>query len=215
MNIEKYRNNGWGLSKSAFQLIEKYLLELFNEYSDINIIEFGSGISTEFLVDFKLNYNKNINITSFDNSSEYCYKNKNNYEFLDLKIRDLLTCDDNIYENMFINKKFNKNEMKIKEDISTTRQKNCFYNIKENDLKEKYNFVIIDGPNGNGRNFSFLVLNGKLEKGSYIFIDDYNHYDFVDRMKSIYNCELIKENNGDFRNDKWNNGGGYVLYKII
>ena len=213
MNLEKYKNNGWGLSKKAFKLIEDKLL--LNNINNINIIEFGSGISTNFLVDFKLYYNKNINITSFDNSYEYCYKNENKYDFLDLNIRELLTCNNEIYENMFKTKQIDLKKMILKNDTSTTRQTNCFYNIKENDLKENYNFVIIDGPNGNGRNFAFLLLLNKLKKGSYIFIDDYDHYDFVPRMKSLYNCELILQNDGDFRNNKWENGGAFVLYKIL
>jgi hypothetical protein len=212
MDLDKYKNNGWGLSKKAFKSIEEHLILL---QDNINIIEFGSGISTDFLADYKLYYNKNIYITSFDNSYDYCYKNLNNHKFVDLKIRELVTCNNDIYEDMFKNKKIDFDKMIIKKDISTTRQINCFYNIKNNDLKDNYNFVIIDGPNGNGRNFAFLVLLNKLKKGSYILIDDYNHYDFVPRMKSLYNCELILQNDGDFRNNKWNNGGAFVLYKII
>ena len=131
MNLEKYKNNGWGLSKKAFKLIEDKLL--LNNINNINIIEFGSGISTNFLVDFKLYYNKNINITSFDNSYEYCYKNENKYDFLDLNIRELLTCNNEIYENMFKTKQIDLKKMILKNDTSTTRQTNCFYNIKEND----------------------------------------------------------------------------------
>ncbi len=215
MDYNKYKNSGWGLSQKALQSISDHLSILLLNKKNISIIEFGSGISTHFLVDYKIYTNKNIFITSFDNSSDFCFKNDTNYDFLDLKIRDLVTCNNDIYENMFSNKYLDFNKMTLKTDISTTRQENCFYNIQNNDLKNNYDFVIIDGPNGNGRNFAFLVLLNKLKKGSYILIDDYDHYDFVDRLKALYNCELIIKNDGDFRNNKWDNGGSFVLYKIL
>lgn len=50
MNIEKYKNGGWGLSEKCFEQIFN-IIKAFN--TSINVVEFGfgSGISTEFLVD--------------------------------------------------------------------------------------------------------------------------------------------------------------------
>ena len=49
MDLNRYKNDGWGLSKK--QMTE--LLNLINDYkkSVVRIIEFGSGKSTEFLGD--------------------------------------------------------------------------------------------------------------------------------------------------------------------
>ena len=49
MDIEKYKNDGWGLSRK--QLIE--LLEIIKNFesNNVRVLEFGSGKSTEFLVD--------------------------------------------------------------------------------------------------------------------------------------------------------------------
>lgn len=52
MHFEAYRNDGWGLSRSAFQQL--YGIITASKKSPFRIIEFGSGISTQFLVDCAL-----------------------------------------------------------------------------------------------------------------------------------------------------------------
>ena len=48
VNIERYKNDGWGLSRQCFLDIE----ELLNDFKNPQIVEFGSGISTEFFKDY-------------------------------------------------------------------------------------------------------------------------------------------------------------------
>ena len=97
--------SGAGLDKIALTNIYNLLEKLDSE--KINIIEFGSGYSTQFLIDYKLYSDKNITIDSFDDSKEYAYKNKNNYKFLNLYIRPLLTCTDENFKKTMENKCFN------------------------------------------------------------------------------------------------------------
>lgn len=214
MDYNKYKNNGWGLSKPAFQELYKIITTEL-KCDDLNIIEFGSGKSTDFLVDVSLSLmnKKNINILSFDNDKKHMYKPKKTYDFLDLKLKNLLECSDNHYEKMFKEKKYIRLGMNIKNSQPSTRQKNCFYDINQSDLKHNYNLVILDGPNGNGRNIGFLHLKEHLINGSYVLIDDYTHYDFVDRFLSIFDAvEVFKTTNG--REDKWNKGGDFIIFKI-
>jgi hypothetical protein len=60
-------------------------------------------------------------------------------------------------------------------------------------MSEKYDLVLIDGPNGNGRNFSYIHLKNKLNSGAYIIIDDYFHYDFVEKCLMFFDCEILEE----------------------
>lgn len=69
--------------------------------------------------------------------------------------------------------------------------------------------------NGNGRNFAFLYLQNHLKSGSYIFIDDHTHYDFVERFLSIYNAEVYFENIDNSIGNKWTTGGNFIIYKIL
>ncbi len=61
------------------------------EKNEINILEFGSGFSTRFLVDYKLYSNKNITIDTYDNDAKYAFNNKNNHSFVNVNICPLIS----------------------------------------------------------------------------------------------------------------------------
>lgn len=222
-NIEKYKNYGIGLSKKCFEEI----LKILNNLDNINILEFGSGFSTNFFIDYKLFSGKNISITSFDNDEKYAYKNTNNHNFIKLHILPLVSCNEEKF-----NKLFNKDKKYIGEYFSLHkslpnrpiwRQRNCFYKITNELDNKKFDIVLIDGPHGNGRNIAYLHLINKLNKGSYFIIDDYNSkddnfdYNFIGYLKKLYNVKEIctysyKSKN---REDEWNNGGNFAIYQLI
>ena len=209
MDIEKYKNDGWGLSRK--QLIE--LLEIIKNFesNNVRVLEFGSGKSTEFLVDVVLNKIKNLEITSFDDNIQYAYQG--DYEFLKLKIRELLECDDETYNLMFKNLEIDINKLNKKTTPLTSRQKNNFYEILPDDIFGIYDLMILDGPNGNGRNFSFLYVKNNLAIGSVVLIDDFNHYDFMEKLSLLFEYEVLHENQGGGV-DQWNTGGIYKIVKI-
>lgn len=234
INKNKYKNDGWGLSKLAFNHLELILKDIYKKNNNVKILEFGSGVSTNFFVDMIVEnkWSKISSITSFDDSDEYMYKNKNNYQFLNLKKRNLLECDDINYEKMFLDKKYNIDCMKNKITPLHTRQKNCFYDISKHDLNEKYNLIIIDGPHGNGRNISYLHFREFIDDICYVLIDDITHYDFEEKFLKIFKAELIVKNimpkisklqkfllkfSNNKRNEfsPWNRGGDFAIYKII
>lgn len=209
MDIEKYKNDGWGLSRK--QLIE--LLEIIKNFesNNLRVLEFGSGKSTEFLVDVVLNKIKNLEITSFDDNIQYAYQG--DYEFLKLKIRELLECDDETYDLMFKNLEIDINKLNRKTTPLTSRQKNNFYEILPDDIFGIYDLMILDGPNGNGRNFSFLYVKNHLTIGSVVLVDDFNHYDFMEKLSLLFEYEVLHENQGGGI-DQWNTGGIYKIVKI-
>jgi len=209
VNLEKYKNDGWGLSKKCLQDI--FLIVKSYDLKPINVLEFGSGVSTEFFVDLILD-GKKINIVSYDDDIQFSTKAK--HENLKLIITDLVECYDSDYEKQFIEKKYNPNLFYKLLSDKDTKQKNVFYKIVEEDLPKNIDIMILDGPHGNGRNIAFLVCNGKLKKGSYVVIDDYNHYDFVEKFEKIFdNVELISKSDSGSTN-QWELGGNYVIYKI-
>jgi hypothetical protein len=211
MNFDKYKNDGWGLSKQQFsQLFE--IIKKHNK-TELRVAEFGSGKSTEFFVDIVLEKIKKLNIVSFDDNPQYAYKNVGEYKFLKLLIRDLLECTDESYSKMFKNKKLDKSLLYTKKTPLTSRQKNNFYEIKDGDLTGIYDLMILDGPNGNGRNLSYLHMVDHLAIDSIILIDDYTHYDFVEKFSLFFDFEVLHEDNkGGI--DQWSTGGIYKILKI-
>ena len=85
MNLEKYKNDGWGLSVLGFS----NLLELLknNNNDSIRVLEFGSGISTQFFCDVVKENIKKLEITSFDNDINFSYKKTKDDDFLSIILK--------------------------------------------------------------------------------------------------------------------------------
>lgn len=207
MDLNKYKNDGWGIAISGFEKIVEILNNAnLSNVDKYNILEFGSGISTHFFVDFiQENKLKNVYITSFENDPIFMTKAR--HPQLDLKLKMLVTCNDIDYNEMFNTKIYNSSKVWYRKEKPESRQKNCFYEIEKNDIPDTVDFMLLDGPSGNGRNFAFLHVQKKLHSGSIVFIDDYNHYDFIPKFKSIFNAEEIFE-----LTDKY---GCYMILKVL
>lgn len=210
MNLDIYKNNGWGISRLGFEK----LFEILQTIESPKVIEFGSGKSTEFFEDYYNELNSNLTLRSFDDSIEFAYKPSIKSE-IEVRLRDLVECFDDDLEEMFTKKQIIKSLFIDKTSSLETRQKNNFYKLKDVDIEGIYDIVLLDGPNGNGRNFAFLYLKNHLEVGSFVFIDDHTHYDFVERFLSIYSAEVYFENVDNSIGDKWTTGGNFIIYKII
>tara|TARA_R110000796_G_scaffold38670_3_gene97070 strand:+ start:816 stop:1472 length:657 start_codon:yes stop_codon:yes gene_type:complete len=211
MNFEKYKNDGWGLSKQQFKQLKDIISS--SKKDELRVAEFGSGKSTEFFVDITLEDIKKIDIVSFDDNPHYAYKNEGNHHFLNLVIRQLLECTDASYEKMFKEKQLDRTLLYTKKTPLSSRQKNNFYEVKDGDLNGIYDIMVLDGPNGNGRNISFLHMVNHLDIESIVLIDDYTHYDFVEKFSLFFNFEVLHEaNNGGV--NQWETGGIYKILKI-
>lgn len=180
IDYNKYTYNGWGLSKVALQTLEK----LINDNSLTSAVEFGSGQSTHFLEDVGIDY------VSFDDDTYYAAP------FENVIISDLKELDDSSFSKVInneveyvdVNLNFKRPQRKH------TRQKNCFYTIQKDLILPKFDLVILDGPNGNGRSLAYNFLKPYLLPTSFILIDDYTHYPFEDHLKLTYpNSEIVHE----------------------
>jgi hypothetical protein len=205
MDYSKYKTDGWGLSELSLKKLEDIIRT--SENNTLRILEFGSGKSTMFLSDLNEIIDKQLFVTSFDNDETYSYKVKEN-DCVNLKIRQLEECSDSDYEKMFSDKKYNSELMYDKKSPLSTRQKNNFYKIEKGDINGSYDLIILDGPNGNGRNISYLHIINNVKKGTYILIDDFTHYDFVERLQSVLDSEEV------FKHNDRTNGGEFVIHKI-
>jgi hypothetical protein len=163
-----------------------------------------------FLSDVVINNIKKLKVTSLDNDINYMYKKSDNEDYINLLVRDLVECNDTNYIKQLNDKKYDKSLMYKKKSDLTPTQKNNFYDIQEDDLVGFYDIIILDGPNGNGRNLAFLHLQKHVKEGSIIFIDDYNHYDFLERCQSMYDTEILFKHTEGVSNGKDN----FVIMKI-
>lgn len=200
-NMDTYKNDGWGLSKKSFESIIKYCSLNDKE----TIVEFGSGTSTIFFLDYTPT---NCKIYSFDHDISHCFSGNN--PRVDLKIRKLVAYTDEAYELSFKNKKIEP--FKYFSDGKNTREINVFYEIRNNDLPNNIDLVLLDGAHGNGRALSYVHLHDKLNDGAIIIVDDLSHYkDFKDKL-SIFNYEVIYEKTN--KGKRWEDQINIGIYKI-
>lgn len=186
-DLKFYSNNNWGLCVPTLNKI----IDIVKNNNIQNILEFGSGKSTEFLIDLRNELGLNYKIDSFDNSETYCY-NGEKYDFLNLYVTDLLVCSDEDYTKIFETKTFDKSKFKKIEGEFDATVKNATYDVDISKLSDVYDLIIIDGPNGNGRNFSNFYIKDRVKNGTYVIFDDYFHYDFVEKFSSFFNCEILE-----------------------
>ena len=196
MDLSKYDNDGFGLSREAFTI----LFEVLEELESPSVLEFGSGISTQFLYNYWELSGKRMIIDSLDDSERWKHQAA--------VLTPLVECSYEDFNRMFKDKKIHNNLFKQKKTPPTTRQRNCFYDLSNIQLKH-YDLVILDGPNGNGRSLAFLHLIGHLNEGAIILIDDTVaadgdfKYDFCGRFNSVFDAEELavheESNENSFR----------------
>lgn len=179
-DVERYRNDGWGLSISALEA----LAGAIDELPVVCAIEFGSGGSTRFLVDYCAHVGKPLTLDSFDNDARYGHP--------DATLARLVQCGADDYERMFERGEIDWSAFRRRWRRPKSRQKRCFYDLSDVALAEGYDIAIVDGPHGDGRNFAWLLLRERMSDGAFILIDDFNHYDFLERAASQLPLEELR-----------------------
>lgn len=190
----KYSPTPYSITEKGMQAIVKVL----QEENISSILEFGSGKSTDYLTQC------GYSITSFDDDSRYASKQSG------VKIKDLVTLTNTDF-NKVLNGEITYYEVCNSLTPVTSRssgQVNCFYKLDNLSLPSKVSFVLVDGPNGNGRSIAFRLIKEAIKVPCYVFIDDYFHYPFVENFLKIFpNSEKIIE-------EKESNVKGFVIFKI-
>ena len=187
MNYKKYYRNNMGLHELELRSIKTIIEEIGVK----TIVEFGSGASTQFLIDLYEEDELDYTIYSFDHDPQYAYSNE--HPALSLTMTPLVKCSNEHFERMFTDDAYDSSgfENCSDEDQRNFRVQNAFYDLDPEDLPDDIELVILDGPNGNGSSISFLHLKEKLADLSYILIDDANHHDYVQRCKDVLGGTII------------------------
>lgn len=176
---------GIGLSEECLRWIGEHIIKNNVE----NVLEFGSGHSTQFMIDICEKYNLDIKIDTVDYTKNYLNINTYNNKKYNVMVRNLIETTDENKEIMFKDKLFIRSLFSM---ADRWRKSNIFYDIDiKKDLKPNYDLFIIDGPNGNGRAFSYLVVKEIMSSNSYAVIDDILHHDFIERLNQIFEYETI------------------------
>jgi hypothetical protein len=177
-----------GLHQTQFE----DLISILSQNKIEQVVEFGSGGSTDFLCSYRDFSGLNYSIVSYDHSSVFSYQGK--HDFLDLRIKDLVKCSDEDFDLSFKNKKIIKEKFhNCQNEENNFRIKNCFYDLDPEELPNSIDLIILDGPNGNGRSLAFPFVFDHISHNCWLLIDDSNHYDFLERCQSVFQTTIIKK----------------------
>lgn len=59
-------------------------------------------------------------------------------------------------------------------------------------FEQKFDLVLVDGPNGNNRKFWYRKFKNYVKPGTIILVDDFNHYtSFGEELDKHFNYELL------------------------
>ena len=218
MDLNDY-DIGAGLNKKTYEKLIEILDNFSTKEDKIRVLEFGSGMSTKFFLDYNKKKNNILDITSFDNDLKWAYKKTPQDTCLNLLIRPLVECNDNDFNNQIQNKILVRNAFNLRKTSPTWRQRNCFYDIKDNDIQGVFDIVIIDGPNGNGRNISYFHLINHIKPGTIVLIDDFNgtdndfNYNFIKYFNYFFEAEEIYKYESSLVGN-YNDGGNFIFFRI-
>jgi hypothetical protein len=166
MNIiePNYTYTGWEISPDCLIRLQELLAS--KNTTKLDIVEFGSGKSTDVLLSFIQTNSIPGVFDSFDADPDWA----NSYA----KIRNIVSYDGR--------------PICFGNDYS-------FYDIKEGDLRSNnYDLVILDGHHGHGRSVAWKILRNRLSSGCLVLIDDYDHYPFVEDFQKLFpNSKLIEQ----------------------
>jgi hypothetical protein len=180
-------------------LLDINKLILTNRIKEINkkngivyIVDFDSGYLTDFLLEIKVKYHLNIVIDSFTTLNSNQETNHQNHTIFK---RQLLTCSDSSYNNMFTRKKYEKIKMVKSQQNPEKNMYNTFFEIKPGDLKKHYDVAFITGPNSNGRDLAFLHLKDRMEEGGFILLNELDKFTSMEQMRLFFKTKVSFKNN--------------------
>lgn len=205
------RFGGWALSESSLIYFCCYLL---TNSSNIKIVELGGGQSTLFWDNLagsntiKQN-NCLIGVDTFEHNKSWANKLKKRTKNVNIKLLNLKQLTEEEFNLIIENpselmEKWDLLGKKVaKADENNTRIKNTFYDVAISDLPENNSIdgLIIDGPHGNGRSIAFPLFYQALKINSYILIDDYDHYPFMEDLGRLFKFEILQKSQTKIK--KW------------
>ena len=123
-------------------ILNNRIRDIHKKNGVVNILEFGCGFTTELLLYIRKDKNYNIILDSFTHLTSP-YKNLEDAPFHSIKKRQLLTCSDSSYNRMMSSQKYKSTYMVKSQQNPTRKTINAFYQIKNGDLKDNYDIIIM------------------------------------------------------------------------
>lgn len=169
-----FEYTGWELPPECLFSVQKLLVE--KKINKLNVVEFGSGKSTEVILQFKKQNNLSGVVDSFDADSTFSHPSA--------KIRNIIS--------------YNGTEV-----IDFGPNDYSFYDILDGDLRSsEYNLVLLDGHHGHGRSVAWRYLKKKLEIGCLVVIDDYDHFPFIQDFLNEFPNSILRIKHWE-NNKRW------------
>jgi len=159
---------GWEIAPECLVKIQEIIKE--KQFKKLDIVEFGSGKSTETISRFKQENNIPGVIDSFDADLTYAHPLA--------KIRQI--------------KSYDGRPIQFGNDYS-------FYDLEEGDLTSlEYNLVVLDGHHGHGRSVAWSYLKGRLANGCIVLIDDFDHYPFEQDFLKVFPGSILLDKHHEY-----------------
>lgn len=145
-----YDYTGWELAPECLVKVQQLLVD--KQITKLDIVEFGSGKSTEVISKFKQENDLPGVFDTFDADPQYAHPLA--------KIHKIRSYDGRPVE--------------FGNDYS-------FYDLVDADFSSyQYDLVLLDGHHGHGRSAAWMYLQGRLSSGCLVVIDDFDHYPLVE-----------------------------------
>lgn len=189
--------SGWALSRSA---LRTFCSVLFDQIEHPSIVEWGSGQSTLFWS--ALHEDMAFDFVGVEHDPDWFEQLQPqltkhtgfHYHLCPLKQlsdqeRQLLwqqpTDAEQLYSEL--------GALVPESERGNTRLKNAFYDFQPANsfAPASIDGLVLDGPNGSGRDLAFALLYTYLKSEAWILIDDFDHYPFLDGLGNLFHYEVV------------------------
>lgn len=169
-----FNYTGWELAPACLENIQELFCQ--KNLTKLDVLEFGSGKSTETMLKFISDNNIPGVYDVFDGVEEYKHPIA--------KLKPIVYYD-----------------KQVRWPINNVYYPYIFYELTPTDFNsDNYDLVIIDGHHGHGRSEAYNWMLGRVLPGCLVVIDDHDHYPFLDNFKFNFpNSKLICDGGVD----KW------------
>ncbi len=188
---------GWALSRSA---LRTFSAKLFKQFEHPLIVEWGSGQSTLFWS--ALRQEIAFTFWGIEHDPDWFYQLQpqlSEHPDFHYRLCALKQFSDQERQALWQRPEYTEQLYKdlgtpvSESEQSNTRLKNAFYDFQPANCFSPTSIdgVVLDGPNGSGRDIAFALLYPYLKPEAWILIDDFDHYPFLEGLGSLFNYDLV------------------------
>ncbi|OQB43236.1 MAG: hypothetical protein BWY06_00211 [Candidatus Latescibacteria bacterium ADurb.Bin168] len=189
---DKRALGGWSLTYGAF--LSLYSTIRKTDLSDIQMIEFGSGVSTSILDRIAASCIQIRSLTTLEHDKDWLDATQQSIrcDKTQLLFRHILCVKEETRAEVFGSE--NPSELWSKvaavvpaDETKNTRLRNAFYDIEGLPISGNQPILmILDGPHGNGRSLAFPLFRDRTKLGDLVLIDDVDHYPFEGDLRTFF-----------------------------